>query len=75
MSPRQAAEQKVKDTFGSLKKAREEAHRKFVEACREAHDVGVSDRVISDLINNEYKRPTICQFRNEKERDERPSSP
>lgn len=64
MSPREAAEKKVKRTFEALKKAREEAQEEFFEACREAHDVGVSDERLSVLIDREYSRSSICQFRN-----------
>jgi hypothetical protein len=70
LTPREEAEELVKASFSILKKVKQEAHKKFVEACRAAHDVGISDRQISDLIDNDYKRPTICQFRNEKEKDE-----
>ena len=67
MSPREAAETKVKDKFEALKVAKRTALDEFIEACREANDVGVSDKRISDLINGEYARSSICQLRNKEQ--------
>lgn len=64
MNPREAAENKVRMRFAALKAAKQKAHEEFIQALREAHDVGISDKEISDLIDNEYKRSSICQFRN-----------